>query len=298
MFLAYKSVSRLRIIGMISSPPLLHAESYSMAGDSAFFKIDEERLTATKRKNDMIRIALHLLLVSILGLLGATPSLADSCSDAREIVDVAITKPPAANSEAMFVEGLNKCPKNPNLYEMIGDYYVHWSKSDIKPENQAIYNYLATEYYAKGIKIGKGDAVKPLRYKLAALESDTEEITAVGIRSIKPGARLNIKVMFEFGSSELTAGAQKQLDLLGQYLTEGDASRVVLEGHTDMAGTEPYNRSLSVQRAENAKQYLISRFNLSPDMIETHGYGFDRLADVDDPFNAKNRRVRVRKLPQ
>jgi hypothetical protein len=39
MFLAYKSVSRLRIIGMISSPPLLHAESYSRAGDSAFSKL-------------------------------------------------------------------------------------------------------------------------------------------------------------------------------------------------------------------------------------------------------------------
>lgn len=246
----------------------------------------------------MIRIVLHLVLVSVLGLLGASPSLADTCSDAREIVDLAITKPPAENSEAMFVEALNKCPNDPKLYDLIGDYYVHWSKSDIKPENQAIYNYLATEYYAKGIKSGQGDEVKPLRYKLAALESGSEDITPVGIRSIKPGARLNIKVLFEFGSSELTAGAQEQLDLLGQYMTEGNAARVVLEGHTDMAGTEPYNRSLSIQRAESARQYLISRFNLSPEMVETHGYGFDRLADVDDPFSSKNRRVRVRKLPK
>ena len=245
----------------------------------------------------MTKIILQLALVSILVILGTTPSLADNCSGAQEIVDVALTMPPAENTEAMFVNALKQCPGDPKLYGLIGDYYDHWSKNDINPENQAIYNYLATEYYAKGIKSGQGEEVKDLKYKLAALESGTEEITTVGIRSIKPGARLNIKVLFEFGSSELTAGAQEQLDLLGNFLTEGNSSRVVLEGHTDMAGEEEYNKALSIERAESAKHYLVSQFNLAPEIIEIHGYGFERLADVVDPYGSKNRRVRVRKLP-
>lgn len=245
----------------------------------------------------MTKIIMQVALVSILGLLGTAPSFAQSCNEALKIVDVAITMPPAENSEAMFIEALKKCPGDPKLYDLIGDYYHGWSKKDINPENQAIYNYLATEYYAKGIKSGQGGDIKQMRYKLAALENDTEDITAVGIRSIKPGARLNIKVLFEFGSSKLNAGAQEQLDVLGNFLIETDASRVVLEGHTDMAGAEEYNRMLSIQRAKSAKQYLISEFNLSPEIVEVQGYGFDRLADVDDPFSSRNRRVRVRKLP-
>jgi outer membrane protein OmpA-like peptidoglycan-associated protein len=179
----------------------------------------------------------------------------------------------------------------------MGDYYDHWSKHDINPEKQAYYNYLATEHYAKGIKFGQGDEKRKMQLKLAALESGTEDITPVGIRSIKPYARLNIRVLFEFNSSELTAGGQEQLDVLGQYLAEGNSSRIILEGHTDMAGAEDYNMMLSVERAKSAKNYLVSQFNLSPEIIEIHGYGFERLADVVDPFGSKNRRVRVRKLP-
>ena len=245
----------------------------------------------------MTKIILQLALVSILGLLGTTPSLADNCSDAREMVEGATTKPPATHTEEVFQEALKQCPNDPTIYQAVGDYYDHWWKNDINPENQALYNYLATEYYAKGIKSGQGDEKRKMQLKLAALESGTEDITPVGIRSIKPYARLNIKVLFEFNSSELTAGGQEQLDILGQYLAEGNSSRIILEGHTDMAGEEGYNMALSIERAKSAKHYLVSQFNLPPEIIEIHGYGFERLADVVDPYGSKNRRVRVRKLP-
>lgn len=246
----------------------------------------------------MNKTIFYVVIVSMIGILSATISLADNCTTAQQIVEVAAKSPPAEGTEDQFQMAINQCPAEPELYHMIGNYYDHWSKNDINPENQAFYNYLATEYYAKGIKSGRGDGVKKMKFKLAALESGTEEITAVGIRSIKPYARLNIRVLFEFNSSELTSGGQEQLDVLGQYLAEGNSSRIILEGHTDMAGAEAYNKTLSVQRAESAKQYLVQNFNLSPEIIEIQGYGFDRLADVVDPYSAKNRRVRVRKLPK
>ena len=238
-----------------------------------------------------------VLMASSLILFGAAASLADNCSDAHNSVAQAITQPPATGTEAPIKHALGQCPNDPKLYLLVGDYYNDWSQKAALAEDQAMFNYLATEYYAKGIKIGQGEDVKPLRYKLAALESATEDLTTAGIRSIKPGARLNVKVMFEFGSSELTPGAQDQLNQLGEYLSEKDASRIVLEGHTDMAGPEEYNTMLSLDRAESAKAYLVSTFNISPEIIETQGYGFDRLANVDDPYSAINRRVRVRKLP-
>ena len=239
------------------------------------------------------------VLLSLIGIITHTVSLADNynCSDAHKTITQAITRPPATGTEEPIAHALAQCPNSPQLFLRVGDYYNQWSRKAALAKDQARFNYLATEYYAKGIKAGKGDEVKQLRYRLAALESDTSEITPAGIRSIQPGTRLNIRVMFAFNSAELTSGAQEKLDVLGNYLQNDHSSRIVLEGHTDMAGAEAYNARLSFQRAESAKQYLVENYSITPEMIETHGYGFDRLADVDDPLSQKNRRVRVRKLP-
>lgn len=246
----------------------------------------------------MNTIIFRTVMVFIVGSLFISPSFADNCTIALERVEVTIATPPSTNTEEQFQGALKQCPGEPKLYLLIGEYYDHWWKYDISPEKQAYHNYLATEYYAKGIKSGKGDEIQTMKFKLAALESSTEDISEVGIRSIKPYARLNIKVLFDFNSKELTAGGQEQLDVLGRYIVEANSSRIILEGHTDMAGTEDYNIALSVQRAVSAKQYLIEKYNIIPEIIETQGYGYERLADVVDPYNAKNRRVRVRKLPK
>jgi outer membrane protein OmpA-like peptidoglycan-associated protein len=245
----------------------------------------------------MTTILLRIFLFAVIGVWCATASLADECPDGWKMVDTAIATPPGESTEGQFQKALKLCPANPKLYHLIGDYYDHWWKNDVNPEKQAYYNYLATEYYAKGIKSGKGDEIKQMQLKLAALESGSEDITEVGIRSIKPYARLNVRVFFEFNSYELTQGAQEQLDILGKYLAEGSPSRVILEGHTDMVGTEEYNMLLSIQRADNAKDYLVREYGIAPEIIETHGYGYERLADVADPYSPKNRRVRVRKMP-
>jgi outer membrane protein OmpA-like peptidoglycan-associated protein len=246
----------------------------------------------------MKTIIFHSVLIFIVSSMCVSTSFADNCTVALERVEMTIATPPSMNTEEQFQSALKQCPDKPRLYLLIGDYYDHWRKYDISPEKQAYYNYLATEYYAKGIKSGKGDEIKSMKFKLAALESGAEEITEVGIRSVKPYVRLNIRVFFEFNSKELTSGGQEQLDVLGKYMVEANSSRIILEGHTDMAGSEDYNIALSFQRAESAKQYLVENYNIDPDIIETQGYGFGRLADVVDPYNAKNRRVRVRKLPK
>jgi outer membrane protein OmpA-like peptidoglycan-associated protein len=226
----------------------------------------------------------------------AVPLLAEPCADARKTVDETIAVAPKADTEEKIQSALKMCPGNASFYNVIGDYYNAWLKKEINPEKQASYNFLATEYYAKGIKLGKGKDYEAMRRKLAALESSTEDITEVGIRSIKPGARLNIRVYFEFNSSELSKEAQEELDVLGRYLGDAKSSHIVLEGHTDMVGGEQYNLELSKKRAQSAKEYLVKKFGVGSASIETQGYGFERLADVDDPYSAKNRRVRVRKL--
>jgi outer membrane protein OmpA-like peptidoglycan-associated protein len=236
-------------------------------------------------------------MILFIGLWCASASVADDCADALKKVDLTIARPPDAGTEESLQAALNLCPSSSKLFLLIGDYYEHWSRNDVNPERQAYFNYLATEHYARGTKSGNGDEVAKMRVKLAALESETEDVSEVRIRSIKPYARLNVRVFFEFNSSELTKGAQEQLDVLGQFLAEAAESRIVLEGHTDIVGSEQYNMALSKERAESAKDYLLRMFGTTPESIETIGYGFERLADIEDPYSATNRRVRIRKLP-
>ena len=246
---------------------------------------------------DAIRILrLWMTLLLIFGIF--TAARAQDCQLAEEMIHSAITQRPEKSTMARFEKATQECPNHPGLYHRIGDYFNHWRKKEIRPEQQAYFHYLATEYYAQGIKIGTGGDVNTMKKKLAFLESGAEDISEAGIRSIKPFARLNIRVFFEFNSSELTDGAQEQLDVLGRFLAEKPSARIVLEGHTDRRGGEAYNHLLSLERAESAKAYLVSKYNVPPENIETQGYGFERLANVDDPFSPQNRRVRARKLPQ
>lgn len=246
----------------------------------------------------MSTIFYRTILIFLIGFLCVTASFADNCTVALKSAGEITATPPSVNTEEQFQGALKQCSDEPKLYLLIGEYYDHWSKNDIDPEKQSYYNYLATEYYANGIKSGKGDDIQKMKFKLAALESGTEDITEVRIRSIKPYARLNVRILFEFNSKELTAGGQEQLDILGRYLVEENSSKIILEGHTDMAGSEDYNMALSFQRSDSAKEYLLGNFKIDPELIEIRGYGYERLADVVDPYSAKNRRVRVRKMPK
>jgi len=65
-----------------------------------------------------------------------------------------------------------------------------------------------------------------------------------------------------------------------------------------MYGTASYNKDLSIRRAESAKDYLVDTFNINPERIVTLGFGFEHLADEDDPYSPENRRVEVLKIAQ
>jgi outer membrane protein OmpA-like peptidoglycan-associated protein len=67
-----------------------------------------------------------------------------------------------------------------------------------------------------------------------------------------------------------------------------------IEGHTDSQGSDEYNMTLSQQRAESVKQYLVQA-GVKPEIITTQGLG--ETTPVADNSTAagrqKNRRVEI-----
>jgi outer membrane protein OmpA-like peptidoglycan-associated protein len=109
---------------------------------------------------------------------------------------------------------------------------------------------------------------------------------------------MDFRVEFEFGSATLTPEAMTILDNVGAALTSDRLSpyRFSIVGHTDAVGTEAYNMDLSQQRADAVRNYLMHRFGISGERLETYGLGENDLLDPTQPESGINRRVEVTNL--
>ena len=105
---------------------------------------------------------------------------------------------------------------------------------------------------------------------------------------------ISFNVLFELDSAELTADAKNSLSNLGEVLAnQGKDFMYVVEGHTDSRGTSDHNMSLSYERAEKVKAYLVQRYGVNPANIVTVGKGEKEPMDKFNPESYKNRRVQV-----
>ena len=101
-------------------------------------------------------------------------------------------------------------------------------------------------------------------------------------------------VLFEFDKSELKSGAAVNLDKLVAFLSSNPDRNVQIEGHTDSAGNDDYNFSLSQRRAESVRHYLINR-GIAAGRMDASGKGESSpiASNSDATGRQMNRRVEV-----
>jgi outer membrane protein OmpA-like peptidoglycan-associated protein len=74
------------------------------------------------------------------------------------------------------------------------------------------------------------------------------------------GLIVNINdVLFDFNKYTLKPGAREKLSKVSGILLAYPGLKIQLEGHTDSIGTDEYNQTLSEQRAEAVRTYLVSQ---------------------------------------
>lgn len=79
-------------------------------------------------------------------------------------------------------------------------------------------------------------------------------------------------IYFDFDKSELRHKSVDELDKLVKIMQENPTLVIQLAGHTDRRGSTEYNQELSEQRAQVAKDYLVSK-GIDPNRIKVVGYG-------------------------
>jgi outer membrane protein OmpA-like peptidoglycan-associated protein/tetratricopeptide (TPR) repeat protein len=100
-------------------------------------------------------------------------------------------------------------------------------------------------------------------------------------------------IFFDFNSSALTIKAKKELDYLFIIMKNTPELKLEFSGNTDALGSDEYNLSLSAQRANNAKTYLINK-GVQAERISTKGVGKKNYIAVNNnPDGSDNPEGRV-----
>jgi phage tail-like protein len=100
-------------------------------------------------------------------------------------------------------------------------------------------------------------------------------------------------VDFASGSSTVPS-PNPALDNVANFAKNNPDARITVEGHTDNVGSDASNMTLSQQRADSVKQYLVGQ-GTDPGQITATGYGETRpIADNNTASGrSQNRRVTV-----
>jgi outer membrane protein OmpA-like peptidoglycan-associated protein len=122
-----------------------------------------------------------------------------------------------------------------------------------------------------------------------------QALPGADVERVGEGIRLVLNenaVRFDTNKSTLTTQARINLDKLVPVFTEYADTNIEIFGYTDSTGRPEYNLTLSAQRAESVKNYLIAK-GLVASRFKTTGLGIaEPIATNDTPEGrSQNRRV-------
>ena len=100
------------------------------------------------------------------------------------------------------------------------------------------------------------------------------------------------RVFFETDQTDLSPVARATLDKQAQWLTNYGQYNFTIEGHADERGTREYNIALGARRAQNVRDYLVSR-GIQGNRMRTISYGKERPVAVCNDIScwSQNRRA-------
>ncbi|WP_390348638.1 OmpA family protein [Variovorax boronicumulans] len=86
-------------------------------------------------------------------------------------------------------------------------------------------------------------------------------------------------VYFDFDRYDVRTGDRSIVEAHAGYMRNRPASRVVIEGHTDLRGGREYNLALGQRRAE-AVQRMLTQMGVPGERIEAVSWGIEKPASL------------------
>lgn len=131
-----------------------------------------------------------------------------------------------------------------------------------------------------------------------------EEIPGAEVERVDDGIVItfdgqNNGVYFDTEKYNVNKASKENLDKLAAILLEYPDTNVLVVGHTDSAGTEEYNMTLSKNRAQSVTNYFVAVKGMSPARFTTNWFGESSPIESNDTAEgrSKNRRVNIVIVP-
>jgi outer membrane protein OmpA-like peptidoglycan-associated protein len=121
-----------------------------------------------------------------------------------------------------------------------------------------------------------------------------QQVPDMNAEKVKEGVEVYFKptVLFAFDKAEIPDQIKNNLNRFAAILQRYPDTRILVRGHTDDVGTETYNQSLSEERAQSVRDYLLTQ-GVSASRLKVKGYGntIPRYDNSTEAGRMKNRRV-------
>jgi outer membrane protein OmpA-like peptidoglycan-associated protein len=137
---------------------------------------------------------------------------------------------------------------------------------------------------------------KSMEDKKRAMEQATAGTGTVVTQTADNQLKLTIPsdISFDSGRADIRPNLRPILDQFAQGLGQQPSMEVRIVGHTDNTGSDAINNPLSVNRAQSARDYLVSR-GVSSSRISIDGRGSrEPIADnATEAGRSRNRRIDI-----
>jgi OOP family OmpA-OmpF porin len=107
--------------------------------------------------------------------------------------------------------------------------------------------------------------------------------------------KFTLQVEFDFDKAQVRPEYRDELRKAAAFINKYSNAQFLLAGHTDSVGSDDYNLTLSKRRAVAVKEYLVSEFGISAELLTPRGYGEKRPVATNETEEGRqiNRRVEV-----
>jgi OOP family OmpA-OmpF porin len=127
-------------------------------------------------------------------------------------------------------------------------------------------------------------------------QATPDEVRAVFADALAAGPPRPVTFILYFveATDQFTPESQALVDQVLLAIVSRPAPELTVAGHTDAVGTDQYNDTLSLRRAERVRTLLIGR-GIAPDSISAVGRGKrePRVPTPDGVAEPRNRRVEI-----
>jgi outer membrane protein OmpA-like peptidoglycan-associated protein len=143
--------------------------------------------------------------------------------------------------------------------------------------------------------------VKDLSFTLTDLDMRVEDMIRVKEAPKEITIELPADILFDFDKSDIRAEAAVALTAAADIIRASAKGPVRIDGHTDSKGAPAYNQTLSSNRAQSVKTWLVENGGLAKVKFVLKGLGATKPAapntkpdGSDDPAGRQlNRRVEI-----